>query len=417
MKPTVSTRQPTPAEQVAQVRVLDVPDDDVLLSLGIGPGKKPRATRRTMLTILRADPRWSGRIRLDRFRDAILVDGDGITDRDLTHIACWAEEVYGLNPSKDLMVECLSAVAAENSFHPVLDWETTLTWDGVERLPAMLITYFGAPEDELTSEMSRAWLVGGAARVRKPGCKLDTVLVLAGEQGVGKSSACKALMPNPSFFADTPLDLRSKDCMQNLDGVWLYELAEMEGLRGRNPQRVKAFLTSAVDTYRAPYGRLPGAHPRQCFFVATTNEPEFLVDSSGARRFWPVPVKRIDVAGLTAARDQLWAEAFARVDRGEGWHLPFRLEKAQRLAAEVYEQSDPLAERFGIWVAGVGHSFSVEEAVACGLGIAVEKVDRGLAMKLGGMLHRLGCTKFRPRRAEAGRKYLWEPAQPRSEIA
>ena len=118
MKPTVSTRQPTPAEQAAQVRVLDIPDEDVLLSLGIGPGKKPSATRRTMLTILRADPRWTGRIRLDRFRDAILVDGDGSTDRDLTHIACWAEEVYELNPSKDLMVECLSAVAAENSFHP-----------------------------------------------------------------------------------------------------------------------------------------------------------------------------------------------------------------------------------------------------------------------------------------------------------
>ncbi len=417
MKPTACTRKPTVTEQLTDVRVVDVPDDDVLLSLGIGPGKRPRATRRTMLTILRSDPRWHGRIRFDRFRGAMLIDGEGVNDHDLTIIACWAEEVYEINPSKDLMVECLSAVAAENAFHPVLDWERTKAWDGVERLPSMLTTYFSAPDDELTREMSRAWLVGGAARVRTPGCKLDTVLVLVGEQGIGKSSALKSLVPWPELFADTPLDLRTKDCMQNLGGVWLYELAEMEGLRGRNPQRVKAFLTSAVDTYRAPYGRLPGAHPRQCFFVATTNEPEFLMDSSGARRFWPVPVKRIDVAGLTAARDQLWAEAFARVDRGEGWHLPFRLERAQRLAAEVYEQSDPLAERLGIWVAGVGRSFSVEEAVACGLGIAVEKVDRGLAMKLGGMLHRLGCTKFRPRRAEAGRKYLWEPAQPRSEIA
>ena len=121
-----------------------------------------------MLTILRHDPRWKGRIRFDRFRGAVLIDGEGVSDHDLTIIACWAEEVYEINPSKDLMVECLSAVAAENGFNPILDWEGTIKWDGVERLPAMLTTYFSAPDDELTREMSRAWLVGGAARVRTP---------------------------------------------------------------------------------------------------------------------------------------------------------------------------------------------------------------------------------------------------------
>ena len=307
MKPTPNTVEQTATMKVAGVISLAPPDDDVLGMLGLEPGKKPRATRRTLLAILSHDPRWKGRIKLDLFRDAIVVDGEGLSDRDLTHLACWMEEIYSVNPSKDLVVECLSAVAADNAFHPVRDWQTVRAWDGEERLPTMLTRYFGAPDDDLTREMSRAWLVGGAARIRKPGCKLDTVLVLVGEQGIGKSSALKALMPWPELFADTPLDLKTKDCMQNLGGVWLYELAELEGLRGRNPQRVKAFLTSAVDTYRVPYGRMPSAHPRQCFFVATTNEPEFLVDNSGARRFWPVPVRRIDVTGLEAVRDQLWA--------------------------------------------------------------------------------------------------------------
>lgn len=417
MKPIPSTVHPTPAEQAANVQPLDPPDEEVLLSLGIEPGKKPRATRRTLLTIFEADPRWAGRVRLDRFRDSIVVDGDGLTDRDVTRIACWIEAVYEVNPSRDLMVECLSAVAADNSFHPVLDWAATLRWDGVERLPGMFTSYFGAPDDELTREMSRAWLVGGAARVRKPGCKLDTVVVLVGEQGVGKSSACRELMPKAGFFADTPLDLRSKDGMQNLDGVWLYELAELEGLRGRAPQRVKAFLTSAVDTYRVPYGRLPAPHPRQCFFVATTNEPEFLVDPSGARRFWPVPVTRIDIAAIRRDRDQLWAEAFARVDRGEEWHLPQRLEREQRSASEIYAPSDPLAERLGVWVAGIGRAFTTEEAIGFGLGIPVERIDKSLTTSIGSMLHRLGCTKFRARRGTAGRPYLWEPAQARSESA
>ena len=98
MKPTACTRKPTVTEQLTDVRVVDVPDDDVLLSLGIGPGKRPRATRRTMLTILRSDPRWHGRIRFDRFRGAMLIDGEGVNDHDLTIIACWAEEVYEINP-------------------------------------------------------------------------------------------------------------------------------------------------------------------------------------------------------------------------------------------------------------------------------------------------------------------------------
>ena len=128
-KPTPSTIQPTLAEQAAGVQPLDAPDENVLLSLGIEPGKKPRATRRTLLTIFEADPRWAGRARLDRFRDSIVVDSDGLTDRDVTRIACWVEAVYGVNPSRDLMVECLSAVAADNSFHPVLVWAATLRWD------------------------------------------------------------------------------------------------------------------------------------------------------------------------------------------------------------------------------------------------------------------------------------------------
>lgn len=169
-----------------------------------------------MLTILRADPRWTGRIRLDRFRDAILVDGDGINDRDLTHIACWAEEVYDLNPSKDLMVECLSAVAAENGYPPGARLGDHADLGRRRSAPV--------DADDVLRRARRQADSGDVARLArrrrsagaKAGRKLDTVLVLAGEQGVGKSSACKALMPNPSFFADTPLDLRSKDCMQNL---------------------------------------------------------------------------------------------------------------------------------------------------------------------------------------------------------
>lgn len=121
MKPTPNTVEQTAAMKIANATQLAPPDPDVLGMLGLEPGKKPRATRRTLLAILAHDPRWKGRIKLDLFRDSIVVDGEGLTDRDLTHLACWMEEIYEVNPSKDLVVECLSAVAADNAFHPVRD--------------------------------------------------------------------------------------------------------------------------------------------------------------------------------------------------------------------------------------------------------------------------------------------------------
>jgi hypothetical protein len=125
-------------------------------------------------------------------------------------------------------------------------------------------------------------------------------------------------------------------------------------------------------------------------------------------------VTSIDVATI---RDQLWAEAFARVERGEEWHFPHRLEKAQRTASEIYTPGDPLAERLGVWVAGIGRAFTTEEAIGYGLGIPVERIDKSLTTSIGSMLHRLGCTKFRARRGTAGRPCLWESAQARSESA
>lgn len=412
-KPQKTNPSPEAVDSVTDVESVDERDPTVVSLLGLSPGGKPKPTRRALIVILENDPEWKGRLRRDRFRNALLLDGEPIVDETVTRVAYRMEEIYGASPAKELLYECMSLVGSQNGYHAVRDWSGRLAWDGTERLPTLLTEHFGAPDDPLTREISRIWLVGGAARVMEPGCKLDTVTILVGEQGIGKSRACRALMPDPSWFADTRFDLGSKDAMQNLGGVWLYEIAELDALRGRSAERVKAFLSSSVDTYRVPYGRIPGQYPRQCFFVGTTNEAEFLDDTTGARRFLPVRVTRIDLATIAKLRDQLWAEAFARHARGEAWHLAPQFEKAQRAAAAAFERSDPLAERLTAWVLTVGRAFTAEEAISCGYGIPPERMDHALRTKLGTTLARLGCRKFRPRRTELGRGrvWLWEPPE------
>jgi putative DNA primase/helicase len=398
----------TTALTLARVEEGPAPDPDVVAMIGEAGPKGRRATRLTVRTILEHDPRWTGRIRRDLFRDQVVLDGQPLTDADLTRASCWVEEVYQATPSRDLLHEVAVCVANEQVFHPVRDWLAGLRWDGVERAPRLLPDVLGVEDTPLHREMGRAFLVGAVARVMAPGCKLDTMLVLVGAQGAGKSRFCAGLMPDPRWFGDTPVDLRSKDAYVALQGKWLYELAEMEAVRGRSATRVKSFLSSPVDHYRAPYGRTAQDHPRQCVFVGTSNHPDLFDDGTGSRRFWPVQIGRVDLSALTRDRDQLWAEALVRYRRGEAWHLDPALDRERQAAASRYQLTDPHRERLEAWLATVREPFTTSDALAKGLGIGADRVDRSLQTRIGPLLHELGCRKFRARGAD-GRAWRWMP--------
>jgi putative DNA primase/helicase len=256
--------------------------------------------------------------------------------------------------------------------------------------------------------MGRAFLVGAVARVTRPGCKLDTMLVLVGRQGAGKSRFCQALVPEAAWFGDTPFDLQSKDAFVALQGKWIYELAEMESLRGRAATRVKGFLSSSTDNFRAPYARVAQDQPRQCVFVGTSNHPDLFDDGTGSRRFWPVQVGRVDLPALLEDRDQLWAEAVARHQRGEPWHLDPNVEALRAEAAADYQRTDPHRERLEAWLATMGSAFTTGDAITDGLGIAADRIDRSLQTRIGPLLHALGCLKVRAR-GDGRREWLWEP--------
>lgn len=213
--------------------------------------------------------------------------------------------------------------AAKHPRHPVREYLVGLKWDGRKRIDRWLEWYCGA-ECETEAEQAYAaavgsrWLISACARVFKPGCKADFCLILEGEQGVGKSTTF-SILAGPWFSDSLPADLHHRDAALHLRGRWIIELSELSALGRSEMETVKSFLSRDEDRYRAPYARDEETIPRQCVFCGTTNSALYLKDATGARRFWPIGVTRIDLRSLRDDRDQLWAEAYDRYSAGEKW--------------------------------------------------------------------------------------------------
>jgi putative DNA primase/helicase len=228
----------------------------------------------------------------------------------------------------------LYACAQESSFHPVLEWLKSLTWDREPRLIEVLIEALGvAGEGRYLEAVLPKFMLGAIARASNPGCKVDHTLVLVGAQGIGKSRAVRIL--GRPWCVEAHAAFGTSNAIDELAGAWIVEVSELAAIRrSRELEAVKAFLSRQVDHYRPPYGRRAIDVPRGCTFIATTNDPQFLIDWSGNRRFWPINCGAMNLELLEREREHLWAEAFARYQAGERWHLEPEIE---RLAGDVQE--------------------------------------------------------------------------------
>ncbi len=267
----------------------------------------------------------------------------------------WLSEKYGIAVSTSAIDEMINTTAETNRTHPVKAYLEALVWDGEERIETAFRRYLGAdmPEPYLT-EVSRKFFSACVTRIYRPGCKFDYVIVLEGKQGLGKSTFCNSLVGDDWFLEGLP-NFHDKDAALNLQGAWICELGEMAALNRSGNEMAKTFIARRIDKLRPPYGRTRIDFARSTIFIGSTDKRDYLTDTAGNRRYWPIHVKQCDFEALARDRDQLWAEAILnRRHRPEPLYLTGEAkEQAEEIqeSRRIEDEGDGMDLRLKRWVA------------------------------------------------------------------
>lgn len=331
----------------------DPVDRSWIKELAVNKAGQAVSSYKNIELILSNDPKLKGLFAFDQFaRRAVLTRsvswrGDGealeLTDADDAAIRAYLDKTYGIT-GKDKIWDCTLLESRKHRFHPVKDYLESLHWDGVARAETLLIDCFGCEDCAYVRQVTYKTLLAAVSRIYEPGCQWDCMLTLKGPQGVGKSTFFRKLAKG--WFSDSVKDIRGKDALEGLHGVWIVEMGELAAMRKADAEAIKSFLSSRTDRFRVAYGRRSENFPRQCIFTATTNEAEFLRDRTGNRRFWVVEIPKgrtpkVDVFN-DFDPDPIWAEVMTRYKAGErDLTLSADMEREAEQRREVYMQDDP----------------------------------------------------------------------------
>jgi len=327
-------------------------------------------TLRNLLLILNNDEKLKG-IVFNQLSDGMEIKGAVPwehpsrfwRDADDAQLISYVDLTYGTFSARNYDI-AVTKVADDRSYHPIREFLASLPeWDKVPRVDTILVDFLGASDNAYVRAVTRKTLCGAIARVMNPGCKFDTMLVLNGPQGKGKSTLISKLCGE--WFNDSLLlnDTKDKTAAEKLQGYWILEIGELAGLKKTEIETLRGFLSRQNDIYRASFGRRATPHPRQCVFIGTTNaENGYLRDTAGNRRFWPVKTPGDAARASWEMTEeeiwQIWAEALVRYKEGEPLHLDNELAgmalKEQQIAMEVDEREGmvrdylemPLPERW-----------------------------------------------------------------------
>lgn len=368
---------------------------------------KPHANLRNALIILGDDERWKDTIRFDEMRRLVVFhDADEWRPMNDAHVSRIQAEIQKDSLptlSRDVMHQAIDAYAAEHPFHPVRHYLDGLVWDGATRIETWLPRYLGAEDSPYSREVGKMFLIAMVARILKPGCKADYMLILEGPQGARKSTACDIL--GGEWFSDALPDIRAgKDASQHLNGKWLIEVSEMSAMDKAEAAALKAFITRTEERYRPAYGRKEVIEPRQCCFVGTTNKSVYLRDETGGRRFWPVKVGQIDTEGLKAARDQLFAEAMACYYAKHRWWPDGIAENWIRPEQEARYEADAWESAIAGYLQGRSRVMMLDIARDA-LGMDTYRLGTSETRRIAAALERQGWQ--RARKSNAGQ--IWTP--------
>jgi len=326
----------------------------------------------------------------------------GWTDQDDREVTAWLQN-QGLIADQRIVNAAVETVAQRTAFHSVIEYllrVRAIGWDGTPRIDTWVMDYCGAADTPFARAVGARWLISAVARIQEPGCKVDTVLVFEGPQGILKSTVFQIL--GGAFYTNDVAAIGTTAAQEQILGKWIIEFDEMDAVtRGRELAAVKAFISRGTDDFRLPYARRSQSHPRQCVFCATTNPETWHRDTTGARRWWPLKVGivcPIDTNGLHRDRDQLWAEAFDRWNQGERWwlHEP-ELIAAQIAEMQSRQEEDPWSDP-AVNAARTLTSPSVPyvslSQVMHEMGIPLDRRDRSVAQRIGALLTHRGWTRI-----------------------
>lgn len=322
-----------------------------------------KSTASNIIAILENDPRLKGHVWHNLFNGFNYITGglpwnkeaEQWGNTDDANLRIYLEENYGVT-GKDKIKDAMMAVVTRHKVHPIREYLDSLEWDGVPRLDRLIIDYVGAEDNELNRAMTRKHFTAAVARVYNPGCKYDYCLIIAGAEGIGKSTLFNVM--GGDWFSDSLVTMEGTKGMEQARNGWVIELPELGSIKRSDVEQVKAYISRQNDMYRPAYGSVMESHPRQCVFCGTTNETYFLKGETGNRRFWVIEVdakyrKYNDFrTALQADRDQLWAEAVQRYKEGEELCVPTELELMvkQRQAEHNDDRDDPMPELLKIFL-------------------------------------------------------------------
>lgn len=266
------------------------------------------------------------------------------------------------------------------------DWLASLRWDGKPRIDTFFSKYLGAIPTGYTAAVARNFWIGMVARIYRPGCQLDNMVILEGKQGIYKSKALEAI--GGKWYMEASEEITSKDFFVAMAGKLVIEIADLDSFSRADTNRIKKVVTCRVDRYRQPYGRASQDHPRQSLFVGTTNEQHYLRDNTGARRFWPIQCGQIDLELIKKDRDQVFAEAVVRYIAGEDWYkVPADATINEQEERRQYDEWENIVALF------IRESCQYETTmvdVATAVGVDKGHLDINVQRRLGAILRRMG---------------------------
>ncbi len=309
-----------------------------------------------ILIILENDPLLKDRFALNQFAGRGEVLGERLpwsvgdkekrrmwSDTDSNGLYWYMERQYNITGRGNIDA-ALDIHSSLHAFNEVQDYINGLKWDGVSRLDTLFIDYLGAEDTEYNRVVCRKMFTAAVARAMVPGCKFDCMLILCGRQGLGKSTIIDKM--SRGFYNDSIRTFEGKEASELLQGVWLVEIAELDAFRRSDVACIKQFLSLRADRYRAAYGRHVKELPRCCVFFGTCNQSDFLQDTTGNRRFWPVDVgiiprtKSVFDDLTDDVMEQLWAEAKMRWQMGELLYLTGEVEQEAIRRQEAHREAN-----------------------------------------------------------------------------